>query len=121
MKQWLFGCVLVAWLPTLSFAGFEIGVAPSRFELDGKSGQRIGQTIDIHNVGRSSTEVSLRTLDWKLAPNGNLTFHDELLANSCRSWVSLERQTMKIPGNTKGSFRFQVNIPANAPVPNAGL
>ncbi len=98
------------------FAGpFEIGIAPSRFEVSGNSGQRVGQSIDIHNVGAAATDVSLRTLDWDYAADGKITYYDELRPGSCREWVTLERNAVSIPANSKKTFRFQIDVPANAP------
>jgi fimbrial chaperone protein len=53
-------------------APFEIAIMPSRFELAAKSGARLGQTLDIHNVGTTPTEVSVRTLDWSYSPEGEI-------------------------------------------------
>lgn len=96
-------------------APFEIAISPSRYELSGKSASRVGQSLDIINVGRSATEVSVRTLDWSYSPEGGVTYVDELLPNSCRPWVTLERKTIKIGAGAKAAFRFQVDIPAEAP------
>ena len=95
-------------------APFEIAAIPSRFELSAKSGQRLGQALDIQNVGSSPTEVSLRTIDWTYSEDGNITYHDELVANSCRPWVSLERKTVRLEAQQKKSFRFQVDPPKDA-------
>lgn len=96
-------------------APFEIAVAPSRFELTAKSGERLGQSLDVHNLGSTATAVSLRTLDWTYSPEGQITYHDELLPGSCRPWVALERRTLNVPGQSKSSFRFQITPPADAP------
>lgn len=96
-------------------APFEIAVAPSRFELAAKSGERLGQSLDIHNLGSSTTAVSLRTLDWTYSQDGQITYHEELLPASCRPWVALERRTLNVPGQSKASFRFQITPPADAP------
>ena len=96
-------------------APFEIAVAPSRFELTAKGGERLGQSIDIHNLGNAPTAVSIRTLDWTYSPEGQITYHDELLSGSCRPWVVLERRTLTVPAQTKNSFRFQITPPADAP------
>lgn len=103
-------------LPALSSAGpFEVAVSPSRFELGGVSEGRIGQSLTIFNVGASASEVSIRTLDWRFSAQGELTFHDELLPESCRPWVTLERRGLKIGMQDKAQFRFQVDIPPNTP------
>ncbi|RYF66303.1 MAG: hypothetical protein EOO29_39010 [Comamonadaceae bacterium] len=95
-------------------APFEIAVSPSRFELSGQSAGRIGQSLDIINVGRTATEVSVRTLDWLYTPEGAITYVDELLPGSCRPWVTLERRTVRIAADGKASFRFQLDVPADA-------
>lgn len=108
--------LVLSWLTAVAYAApFEIAVAPSRFELTAKSGERLGQSLDIHNLGSSATAVSLRTLDWTYSPDGQITYHDELLPSSCRPWVALERRTLNVPGQSKTSFRFQVTPPADAP------
>lgn len=96
-------------------APFEVAISPSRYELSGKSASRVGQSLDIINVGRSATEVSVRTLDWSYSAEGGVTYVDELLPNSCRPWVTLERKTVKIAAGARAAFRFQVDIPADAP------
>jgi len=93
---------------------FEVAVAPSRFEISGRNTQRIGQSIDIHNVGSGATEVSVRTIDWTYSPEGVIAYTDELLPGSCRPWVTLERKIVKIPARGKAVFRFQVDVPVNA-------
>ena len=94
---------------------FEMAVSPSRFELSAKNGERIGQSIDLHNLGSATTALSVRTLDWSYSAEGQITYHDELLPGSCRPWVALERRTVKVPAQTKQAFRFQITPPADAP------
>lgn len=96
-------------------AAFEVAISPSRFEISGKSAGRIGQSLNIFNVGTTMTEVSVRTLDWSYSDTGNITYHDELLPGSCRSWVTLERKALRVAPQAKAAFRFQVDVPADAP------
>ena len=96
-------------------AAFEVAVSPSRFELDGQSAQRIGQALDLQNMGGAPTQLSVRTLDWRYSETGELTLHDELLPGSCRPWVTLERKQVNVPARGKLRFRFQVDVPADAP------
>lgn len=96
-------------------APFEIAIMPSRFELSAKSGARLGQSLDIHNVGAAATEVSVRTIDWSYSPEGEISYLDPLQPGSCRPWVLLERKTVKVPARGKVSFRFQIEPPADAP------
>lgn len=94
---------------------FEIAISPSRFEVSGKSATRVGQSLDIYNVGTTSTEVSVRTIDWTYAVDGNIGYHDELLPGSCRPWVTLERKTVRVAPRSKVAFRFQIDVPADVP------
>ena len=100
----------------ISNAGpFEIAASPSLFELSGKSGSRIGQSVTIYNVGNSATDLVVRTLDWTFSPEGQVSYHDALQPGSCRPWVTLERRTVRIGARGNIPFRFQVQIPAEAP------
>ncbi|MCJ0764771.1 hypothetical protein [Variovorax terrae] len=103
-----------AGLPALA-ASFEVAISPSRFEVTGKSGARIGQSLNIFNVGTAPSEVSVRTLDWTYSESGEVGYHDELLPGSCRPWVTLERKLLRVMPQAKTAFRFQVDIPADAP------
>jgi hypothetical protein len=103
-----------ACLPALAVS-FEVAVSPSRFEVSGKSGARIGQSLNIFNVGTSVSDVSVRTLDWTYSEDGNIGYHDELLPGSCRPWVTLERKAIRVAPQVKSGFRFQIDIPADAP------
>lgn len=101
--------------PCAQAAPFEIAVSPSRFELSGKPAGRLGQSLNIFNVGTTPTEVALRTLDWTYSADGNVTYHDELMPGSCRPWVTLERKTVRVAPQGKLAFRFQVDVPAGTP------
>lgn len=107
--------LMLAGFSQISLAGFEISTSPSRFELSGKSSQRIGQSLAIQNVSAEATEVSLRTLDWDYSEAGEITYYDELRPDSCREWVTLERSLLKIGPKSKNNFRFQIDIPPNTP------
>lgn len=96
-------------------APFEMALSPSRFEISGKSAARVGQSLNIFNLGAGATEVSVRTIDWTFSSEGQITYHDELLPGSCRPWVTLERKTVKVSPLSKAAFRFQVDVPADAP------
>ena len=93
---------------------FEVAISPSRFELTGKNTQRIGQSLNIYNLGGASTEVSVRTLDWSYSEDGNVTYYDELRPGSCRPWVTLERKLVKLAARGSVPFRFQIDIPLDA-------
>lgn len=106
---------LLASAGSAAAAPFELAVTPSRFEIAGKAGTRVGQSLDIHNLASAATEVAVRTIDWSYSAEGNIGYHDELLPGSCRPWVTLERRSLSVPARSKRSFRFQVEPPADAP------
>ncbi|MET3379247.1 MULTISPECIES: hypothetical protein [Variovorax] len=107
--------LLLAAAGAATAAPFELAVTPSRFELSGKAGARLGQSLDIHNLAPTATEVTMRTIDWSYSAEGNIGYHDELLPGSCRPWVVLERRSVSVPARSKKAFRFQVDPPADAP------
>lgn len=96
-------------------SAFEMSVAPSRVEVAGKGGARIGQSLQLTNVGTRPSEVAVRTLDWTFSADGAIAFHDELREGSCRPWVTLERRFVRIAPQATVSFRFQVDVPRDAP------
>lgn len=113
---------LVAWACLAGGIGsamggpFDVAVSPSRFELEAKSGTRLGQTLNIYNQSSQSAELSVRTLDWTFSESGALKFFDELRPDSCRPWVTLERRLVKVGARDKVAFRFQVDVPSDAAV-----
>ena len=110
----LLGLVAALCNPVAHAGPFEIAISPSRFELSGRNTQRIGQSMDIQNLGGTATEVSVRTIDWTYSPEGHITYHDALLPGSCRPWVTLERKLVRVPARGKAAFRFQVDVPVDA-------
>lgn len=96
-------------------ASFEVAVSPSRFEIAAKPATRAGQSLSVFNVGAEPANVAIRTLDWRYSDKGDVTYHEDLLPGSCRPWVTLERRTLRVPPRGRTSFRFQVDVPADAP------
>jgi hypothetical protein len=94
---------------------FEIAALPSRFELSSKSGGRIGQSLKLQNVATTPADVAVRTLDWDYSAQGAIHFHEDLVPGSCRPWVTLERHKLTIAPRAEVAFRFQIDVPADAP------
>lgn len=117
IASWIMLAALLGGLvpPAAAQSPFEVAVSPSRFELSGKPGGRVGQSLSIYNVGGNPTEVSIRTLDFDFAEDGQITYLDALSPGSCRPWVTLERRSLRVQPRARSSFRFQVEIPADAP------
>ena len=118
LPQWLRASsflLLLACAGATKAAPFEIAVSPSRFVLSSKSGARLGQSLDIHNLAPVATEVSMRTIDWSYSPEGSISYHDDLQPGSCRPWITLERRVVSVPARGKKSFRFQIDPPPGSP------
>lgn len=110
------GAALLLALPLATTAGpFELGVAPSRFELSARPGTRVGQSMSLQNVSDQSTDVAVRTLDWNMTPEGGINYHEDLGPGSCRPWVTLERRRLTLGPRAREAYRFQVDIPSDAP------
>jgi hypothetical protein len=116
MGPWLAAASAGLLLATSAAAApFEVAVSPTRLTLVSDAGKRLGQTLKIYNLGTQTTALSFRTLDWSFSEAGELKFHDELLPGSCRPWVTLERRTSEVAARSDASFRFQIDLPADAP------
>ena len=115
-KKYGFLFALLLWFMGIAAhaAPFEVAVSPSRFELTGNSGERLGQSIQIQNLGRSNTILRLRTLDWMYSAQGKVDYYEALQPGSCRPWVTLERSSLQLRAKEKRTFRFQLDIPASA-------
>ena len=97
--------------------GFTGGVSPSRFELTSKPGDVLRKSIKIYNLGVRPSQFKVRTMDWSYSPEGQISFQDELAADSCREWVALERHKINVVPDPQRprSFRFEIQVPEDAP------
>jgi fimbrial chaperone protein len=119
VKAMLYGAIgvlgaLSAALPAQA-QSFEVAISPSRFEVTGRPGGRIGQSLNIFNVGPTPTQVQVRTLDWHFSDQGVISYYEDLQPGSCRPWVTLERKVVSVPARSRANFRFQVDVPPDAP------
>jgi hypothetical protein len=94
---------------------FAAMVSPPRFELEGKPGETVRAVFELTNRADTVSEYLLRTADWSLSPDFNVTFADELTPGSCRPWVALERPSALLPAGGTIRYRFEVAVPADAP------
>ena len=95
-------------------AGFAASASPSRFEFQTKAGEVISRTLEIQHIGDESTEYVVRSADWVLTEERGLEFFDALQPGSCRTWVRVERRTVKIEPRGRKRYRFEVHVPADA-------
>jgi len=95
---------------------FAAVVSPPRFEDRAKPGDTYRNVIEINNVSSRSGRYTVETADWTLDANGAPVFSKSLAAGSCRPWVGIEAAEILVEGKGKRRFRFEVQVPADAPV-----
>jgi hypothetical protein len=109
------GIALAIALPMLAYAqSFSAVVSPPRFEVAVQPGKTIRHVVEITQASNEKGSYRVYTNDWTIGADGNAVFADELAANSCRPWVSLERRELTIAANAKMRFRFEITPPADA-------
>jgi hypothetical protein len=96
--------------------GFAALVSPPRFELSAPAGKTLRSVIEVSNRSTAPAHYLMHTADWSFAPDFSVNFHEELQPGSCRPWVAIERPDVVVPGGGTLRYRFEVNVPANAPV-----
>ncbi len=94
---------------------FAAVVSPPRFEDRAKPGATYRNVIEIANVSPRAGHYTVETADWTLDPQGAPVFTQTLAPGSCRPWVGIEANEVKLAGNGKRRFRFEVAVPADAP------
>ena len=111
---------LAALLAGLVFAGsalaqFSAQITPPRFEDRASPGDVYREVIEISNIAPTDARMSVSTADWSLSADGGVSFQKSLAPGSCRPWTALEGTEVRVPGNGKKRFRFEVRVPADAP------
>jgi hypothetical protein len=95
--------------------GFAALVSPPRFELAAQTGKTLRSVIEVSNRSTAPARYLVHTADWNFSPDFSVNFHDDLLPDSCRPWVAIERPEVVVPGGGTLRYRFEVNVPADAP------
>lgn len=95
--------------------GFAALVSPPRFEIKGRPGASVRQVFELTNRSAAPAKFRVHTADFTLGADYSVVFHDELLANSCRPWVAIERPQVSLPGGGTIRYRFEVQVPKDAP------
>jgi hypothetical protein len=95
--------------------GFAALVSPPRFELASLSGKTLRSVIEVSNRSTAPAHYLLHTADWTFSPDFSVNFKDALQPDSCRPWVAIERPDIVVPGGGTMRYRFEVNVPADAP------
>ena len=95
--------------------GFGAGISPSKFELRAKPGAVLRDTITIVNTSPETADYKFSTVDWEMNDTqGPDFFEDQLLDNSCRPWVRLERKVVHIRPAEQKKYRFEIHVPKDA-------
>lgn len=117
-RPWLVLTGLLAWLAAVDIvAAFNAGVGPPRFELGADPGETLREVVSIVNSGDLVETYVLRTADWDLTPSGGVVVHPpELQPGSCRPWTRIERREVRLAPQEIKRYRFEVSVPADAPV-----
>jgi hypothetical protein len=107
---------LICLNPVRARAGeFAAIVSPPRFEISAKAGKMLRQVIEITNRSNAPSHYRVHTSDFVLGADYGITFHDELLKDSCRPWVAIERPLVTLPPGGTIRYRFEVQVPQDAP------
>lgn len=106
-------CCLVA--PGAAAQGFSALVSPPRFEDRAQAGETYRNVVEINNVSAESAHFTVQTADWTFNPDATVAFDDALATGSCRPWVGIEAPEITVPANGKRRYRFEVQVPPDAP------
>lgn len=71
--------------------------------------------IEITNSSVQPAKYRIHTADFSLGADYSVSFRDDLQPGSCRPWVAIERPLLAVPGGATAHYRFEVQVPADAP------
>lgn len=114
LRSWSLALALLV-LCACARADFAVAVSPPRFELQGKPGEVLRQTMEVTNASSRAGTYRVRTADWTYAQDGTVDFLDDLAPGSCRPWVALERRELTVGSGRPYRFRFEVAPPPGTP------
>ncbi len=102
--------------PAMAIAqGFSAYVSPPRVLMQSQPGQTLRQVIEIQHAGNQPGRYRFYTVDWGLNANGTVEFSQELVPQSCRPWVAIERRELTLGPGDRYRYRFEVQTPAGTP------
>jgi hypothetical protein len=108
--------LLAAWHAAVAAAaGFAALVSPPRFELTSRSGTTVRQVFELTNRSAGPAKFRVHTADFTLGADYSVAFQDALQPDSCRPWVAIERPEVTLPGGGTIRYRFEVQVPNDAP------
>lgn len=94
-------------------SAISIGPATLNFHLE--QGQSSTQTVYIYNKMSKPYSFTLDVSDWNLDSAGKDVFmNDGDHPNSCAKWITLDRKSIEIPGNSREGIDVTLTIPDSA-------
>lgn len=91
-----------------------ISMSPTRLFFTGNPGERVTQTVTLHNSSDKDYVFNINYKDWVRAENGEKVYFDAgTSANSNAAWVSTLENSVTIPARTTKEIEVTMQIPAN--------
>lgn len=98
-------------------AVFDVAVSPPRFELKSEAGGVLRDVLLITNGSGQPGRYSVKSADWWLDDRRQVQFNEGTpKADSCRSWIRLERREISVAPRATRNFRFEVHVPKSVKV-----
>jgi len=94
--------------------GFAAFISPPRVQIQAKPGESVRQVIEIQHAGNQPGRYRFYTVDWRLSSTGAVEFSAELVPDSCRPWVAIERRELTLGPSDRYRYRFEVQVPPDA-------
>ena len=101
---------------TSSLLAQSISMSPTRLFFTGNPGEKVTQTVTLHNSSDKDYVFNLNYKDWVREEDGNKVY---LEAGSSKisnaAWVSTLENSVTVPAGAKKEITVTMQIPANAP------
>jgi len=92
-----------------------LSISPPTFEISANPGDTLTNTIRVTNLNESSVLVSVDRRNFTaVGEEGSIGLTEEETSFSLASWISVEPESVRIPGRDSHTFIFTIAIPANA-------
>ncbi len=92
-----------------------LSISPPTFEISANPGDTLTNTIRVTNLNESSVLVSVDRRNFTaVGEEGSIGLTEEETSFSLASWISVEPESIRIPGRDSHTFTFIIDIPTNA-------
>ncbi len=101
---------------TFSLSAQSISMSPTRLFFTGNPGEKIMQTVTLHNSSDKVYVFNLNYKDWVREEDGNKVYLNPGSSKiSNAAWVSTLENSVTVPAKSKKEITVTMQIPANAP------